>query len=1665
MRVLIGLALLGLAALAAGLPAVGARAQESPPGLGGSLRLEALSASGLTVTWSWSGRAGSAFEVAWRARGDDDEAAAWRSVRKDAAERRHVITELDAGVHYVVRVRGLDADDRPIDDLRGVFATSWSAPRLLRVIASDDGALTVSWAQPSDWTPQGWRLNWRVAGSQTAGGTIDLPAAARSRRIDGLTTGADYRIRLTALNSRGGESPAQTLRATAADAGPATPRLTALSWSGLTIRAEWQPVPRASGYDLFWRAADERGGAVGRLSAQGTSAEFAVPAAGVYRVEVRALSGAGRSAAHGDRSPPRSIAVRPAPAELRVLSFDGEYVHLTWPAVGAERYAVEWGERGGAVRTALRAGGAAAGAAPTLALGPLAGGKTYEFRVRARNDQGGSAPSPPATLTPTRWPETPPPGLWLFVTFNHRSGGIDVTPPAVAGAPWYEAQWVNYQDDAERGRARSSGAERRVRLSRAGGFENGLWLIRVRAGPWGTWSTRAHYHRVIGQPPRLALALESSRDLCTAGTLTEISWQISGGSAPYALSIEGSAVDVSADNVRINCGALSETEAADAEAALTAKTVTAVVTDSRGVRRAAALEVARARALPALPPATEYDYSVWAYRGELGFRWLAPATPYDCREPNCFAIRWRAVGSESWAHAALRRNLTERNLAIGIVGGLADGVTYEAAAAAMRDPIELETPAALRWTAPLSGTTLTDPTSLTATATHDTVTVRWNRQPMARFWSVQLLGPDGALGRNVPSWDAATWGDPTSGVHEVVFRDLPSSTSYEVRVDWNVVEGYEETSAKTSVRTLPPPAGREPLPRGPQNLRATATHNSINVTWDRPFSGDSSDYIVYLFETEYSLRRRLEYVYPPDSQITFTDLEPDTAYRVVVVHNSIVRTHDEVSLVTSEPPAVNGEAVGTSTNQRDGNEPSTPPETFVPVWPHALSITADKWSVLTDDVWVSRGDRWHGGIDTGLQERAETSQLIQAVATGILREYDPEQDGSVLFCPGSSTSSSLIDQVQQSENGNLSVKVGSRNIPCTELANRYHGRVALTFHEYSDVFYVVQYAHLDRFWRAEGSTITPDSTPRRVTAGAPIGVEGRTGVNDNGVWSETAYDQHLHLTIRRFTLSNVEAEVARVPGGSWRATEGTVRNWHCKEKGPSPSYCSGPERSIRTVVDPETVLPPAPPAIVPTAPATGLPLWSGIGQVEHDVNNQHKRFLLKSVKTSADGKTYVELDIAAWRPHLYTSGEFESHRHTTPGVAGTRDGVQGYYASAGDCGEVVVSGADDKIAFANTTPNRTFWSEVEPMTLKVAIGKDDESCGVSVGTYNDSYPPGAELPNGAYGRDAAGDLYEPQQLTARVSMYGTALEPSVSEADISDESLAAFEFRLYEFEAIFGHTYEFETDEVGEDDDVVLELWQGGSPLTSTANGPGPAMLPWAATASGTAYIVVRGGINTDMADPEFGQPWVGDYKLKYRRKPLPKLTVTVRPPTASCYTNGSVSISWAVSGGTARYAVKVGGVAVSGNRKTVTCQARAGRQTVTVSATDSSTPQRSGSAAVTLTVSNPPSPPLRQWRECLTNTTPGTVVTYRGLSGCGPVLASLLTRNVRAVRPEVCGIRRWRNGEWGNSYFLPVDGHNIPGSQDFTINVGDTLALYRCELSGAAGATGAEASGDFLEE
>ena len=256
-----------------------------------------------------------------------------------------------------------------------------------------------------------------------------------------------------------------------------------------------------------------------------------------------------------------------------------------------------------------------------------------------------------------------------------------------------------------------------------------------------------------GLAERLTLELESSRELCTTGTLTKVSWGIAGGAPPYSLQVEGASVDVDADNIRINCGALTEAEAADEDATLAAKRISAVVTDSRGVRREAAIDVARARALPALDAVGD----IRPYHDALIFTW-GGVDVSRCSTAECYALRWRPIGEATWRIARFQFSPHVSDALDFYIGGLSSGRSYEAATAAIRDRIENETPDALIWSSTVRGVTLTVPTGLTAAATYDTVTLRWDRQPSATQYNVWLNGGDGGLSNHITDDDEAAWG-------------------------------------------------------------------------------------------------------------------------------------------------------------------------------------------------------------------------------------------------------------------------------------------------------------------------------------------------------------------------------------------------------------------------------------------------------------------------------------------------------------------------------------------------------------------------------------------------------------------------------------------------------------------------------------------------------------------------------------------------------------------------------------------------------------------------------------------------------------------------------------------------------------------------------------------
>ncbi|MXY98938.1 MAG: fibronectin type III domain-containing protein, partial [Gemmatimonadetes bacterium] len=406
--------------------------------------------------------------------------------------------------------------------------------------------------------------------------------------------------------------------------------------------------------------------------------------------------------------------------------------------------------------------------------------------------------------------------------------------------------------------------------------------------------------------PPLRLSLTAGRAECTAGTLNPVTWKIEGGIAPYWLTVDGAVVNPDATSTRVTCGALPEGASA-AQA-----TTVAAVSDAAGARATASAAYTIVPPLPA--PETPGRISAWP--DGLAFHWYTAEPPPGADALVVFLMRWREVGSSAWTYDTqpIWRH-EHRGITYGVrahIGGLRDPAAYEVAVAPMRHRVEAETPQALRWTPTRQATTVTYPANVTATATHDTVTVRWDRQPSAFSWYVHVSNPDADVytGRQLSDTDAATWGDPASAAHEVTFRHLLPDTEYQLGIrSQRGSESAPIRDAAATVRTKPAPAGSMPLLRGPQNVRATATATSITVTWGAPFAAARQHYEVLLLDQNATRVLYREWLYAPPWTFTFTSstvnggyppwhVAPETTYSIRVRHNGVVDAEEELSIAT-----------------------------------------------------------------------------------------------------------------------------------------------------------------------------------------------------------------------------------------------------------------------------------------------------------------------------------------------------------------------------------------------------------------------------------------------------------------------------------------------------------------------------------------------------------------------------------------------------------------------------------------------------------------------------------------------------------------------------------------------------------------------------------------------
>ena len=400
----------------------------------------------------------------------------------------------------------------------------------------------------------------------------------------------------------------------------------------------------------------------------------------------------------------------------------------------------------------------------------------------------------------------------------------------------------------------------------------------------------------LARAPRpLTLTLTAGRADCTAGTPNPVTWEIEGGVEPYRLTVDGASVDPDAESATITCGALPEGASAAPGA------ITGAVTDAAGATTTASAAYTIVPPLPAPrlrpgPATVEETLIIMSWRPVPGAR---PAG-----RVGHYLLRWRPADASTWRYVAVEDNEPLKPWIGGIIWELEGGATYQHQSAAMRDPIEQETPQQLAWSATQTTTTAHPPTGVVATATHNTLTVRWNPQSASLVWIT--LNPRQAGMRPIDH----SWRLGDQPADQVTFVALKPATTYTITVS---VQGDfpERLSTSIQARTTSAPPGWTPPRRGPQNVRASATHDSITVRWEHPHTGAPPIYQVFVAHPT-APGRHVELV-RGRTEFTLGLLEPETTYTVEIRHLGLIKAPVTVEVRTNAPPATGPSASPTLT--------------------------------------------------------------------------------------------------------------------------------------------------------------------------------------------------------------------------------------------------------------------------------------------------------------------------------------------------------------------------------------------------------------------------------------------------------------------------------------------------------------------------------------------------------------------------------------------------------------------------------------------------------------------------------------------------------------------------------------------------------------------------------
>ena len=409
--------------------------------------------------------------------------------------------------------------------------------------------------------------------------------------------------------------------------------------------------------------------------------------------------------------------------------------------------------------------------------------------------------------------------------------------------------------------------------------------------------------------PPLTLSLEADSEVCTAGSLTEVRWEISGGAEPYEATLNGQPVDTPSGATTAACGAaLDVPDWLRSVVPLSPIDVDLVVGDESGAEARELLRLNRAPPLPA-PVAAAGPEAGWTYLTTITAS--ARGVGIGVEHIRRYLVRWRADEAEQWTyHTDVASGPREYDWVLDYETGLI-GARVAVEVAQVRSFAEREKPDLLNWSETSYTATASPPTDLTARATHDTITVSWGPAVEGLAWTTSMWSAGNS--NSDQRWLGASrskWAEKVAGPvlpYEVTYDELLPDTLYHIRITlddncnsygWN--HELCTPNRYLAVRTAPPPPGWSRAPRRPQNVQATvqAGGGGILVTWDPPLEGEERIYAVVAHEYGAPRPNPVTPVGGVGGRSFVLQLPLDTTYEVIVRHLGV---EDEEARVIWEP--------------------------------------------------------------------------------------------------------------------------------------------------------------------------------------------------------------------------------------------------------------------------------------------------------------------------------------------------------------------------------------------------------------------------------------------------------------------------------------------------------------------------------------------------------------------------------------------------------------------------------------------------------------------------------------------------------------------------------------------------------------------------------------------